>query len=802
MTKPKGLFVLLMLLMWALAPESKGQVWLYFQDSPTNDYYDASWMELTPPSELERMGSELRKFPVETTVVPQQGENCLRLRWTSKEGGSWVAIAAGDGWAAKDLTDTDTCMFYLQAAQALNRNLLPKVFMEDVLNVKTTFHDFSPWVSDLPQGSWIRVTIPMSVFLNAGDPVDFTRIKTIGFAQNSADGVEHTLYVDNMRVFKGTGITPQASAPTGVRAKGYDSHSEIRWYRNPETWVTGYQIERSFNGGSFSIAGSSAATDTLFIDFTGTAKGVYTYRVKALNTANEPSEPSVSTAATTLDFSDEQMLDMVQEYTFRYFWDFAHPASGMARERNTSGDVVTTGGSGFGLMAILTGIHRGFITRQQGVERLTQIVGFLESADRFHGVWPHWLNGQTGAVVPFSTYDNGGDLVETAFMIQGLLTVRQFLDVENPTELNLKNRITALWEGVEWDWYRRNTQNLYWHWSPTYGWQINMTVKGWNEAAIVYILGIASPTHSVPASTWAQGWAGASYYRNGRTFYGYKLDVGWDYGGPLFFAHYSFLGFDPRGKKDAYANYFVNNRNHSLINRAYCIANPKNYQGYGASIWGLTASDDPDGYAVHEPTSARDNGTITPSAALSSMPYTPNESMAALRGIYQLVGDKNWGPMGFHDAFNQSRNWYTDSYLAIDQGPIVAMIENYRSGLLWDLFMSNPEIEPALQAVGFVPDASSSDPLADKHPFITLSPNPASERVVITSHENLFPIAGVEVLNMEGRKVKATQWVGSALNKSQYSLVVDLSNLSAGIYLLRVISNQNEVVIKKLVINN
>lgn len=256
-----------------------------------------------------------------------------------------------------------------------------------------------------------------------------------------------------------------------------------------------------------------------------------------------------------------------------------------------------------------------------------------------------------------------------------------------------------------------------------------------------------------------------------------------------------------RGKKDAYANYFVNNRNHSLINRAYCIANPKNYQGYGASIWGLTASDDPDGYTVHEPASARDNGTITPSAALSSMPYTPDESMDALRGMYQLVGDKNWGPMGFHDAFNQSRNWYTDSYLAIDQGPIIAMIENYRSGLLWELFMSNPEIEPALQAVGFVPDASSADQLARHHQFITLSPNPASKSVVINSTENLFPIAEIEVLNIEGQKVTAAHWLGNAFNKPQYSVVVDVSDLPDGLYLLRVRNHQSEVVTKKLIIN-
>lgn len=791
------------LLMVSLLPfvalDSKGQVFLFFQDSPANDYLDASWMELTPPSELERMGSDLRKFPVETIVQAQQGENCLRLRWTSKTGGSWVAIAAGDGWAAKDLTGTDTCMFYLQSSGGLNRNLLPKVFMEDVNNTKTTFHDISPWTSDLTDGLWTRITVPMSLFFNAGDPVDFTRIKTIGFAQNADDGAEHILFIDNMRVFKGTGVTPAATAPTGVAADGYDSHAEVRWNQNPEAWVTGYQIERSSDGGaSYSTVGHTT-DDTLFIDWTGVNKNTFRYRVRALNTANDPSLPSDVVTATTRVFTDDEMLDMVQQYTFRYFWDFAHPSSGMARERNTSGDVVTTGGSGFGVMAILVGIHRGFITREQGVERLTKIVGFLEGADRFHGVWPHWLNGQTGNVVPFSTADNGGDLVETAFMIEGLLTVRQFLDLENPLELNLRNRITVLWEGVEWDWYRRNTQNLYWHWSPTVGWQMNMTIKGWNEAAIVYLLGIASPTHPVPATTWSLGWAGASYYRNGRSFYGYKLDVGWDYGGPLFFAHYSFLGFDPRGKKDAYANYFVNNRNHTLINRAYCIDNPKNFAGYGETIWGLTASDDPDGYMAHEPTATRDNGTITPSAAVSSMPYTPEESIAALKGLYRLIGEKNWGAMGFYDAFNQSRNWYADSYLAIDQGPIIGMIENHRSELLWNLFMSNPEIQPALDAIGFVPDASSVED-TDVADAVILFPNPARNLSTVTLQGRSSAIEEITIYDFTGRVIKV---VSLHHKEVSYNNRVQLSLhfLNPGVYALGITDSDGRITMKKLIVN-
>lgn len=398
--------------------------------------------------------------------------------------------------------------------------------------------------------------------------------------------------------------------------------------------------------------------------------------------------------------SDEQLLDKVQEATFQYFWDFGHPVSGLARERNTSGETVTTGGSGFGLMAIITGIHRGFITRSQGVERLQTIVDFLASADRFHGAWSHWMNGSTGDAIAFSSKDNGGDLVETAFMAQGLITVRQFLDANTPGESDLIDDINSLLNTIEWDWYTRDGQNvLYWHWSPDYGWEMNMQIKGYNEALIVYVLAASSENHGIQPEVYHEGWASSGGIENGNSFYGYTLPVGFDYGGPLFFAHYSFLGLDPRNLSDTYADYWTQNRNHTLINREHNIINPNNFVGYSADSWGLTASDNPFGYLAHEPT--RDNGTITPTAAISSIPYTPEESMEAMRHFYFTLGDKLWGEYGFHDAFNPTEAWWADSYLAIDQGPIVIMIENHRSGLLWDLFMTAPEVQQALNELGF-----------------------------------------------------------------------------------------------------
>jgi len=400
--------------------------------------------------------------------------------------------------------------------------------------------------------------------------------------------------------------------------------------------------------------------------------------------------------------SDNELLTLVQHRTFDYFWKYGHPACGLARERLGSGETVTTGGSGFGLMALLTGIERGFITRAQGFARLDTIVSFLSlpTTDKFHGVFPHWMNGTTGKTQAFSTNDNGADLVETAFLFQGLLTVQAYFKNGNTSEKALCQKIQTLWENVEWTWFQQNGQEkLYWHWSPTKGWVMNMPVSGWNEGLIIYVLAASSPTHPISKSVYVNGWAANGNIRNGNSYYGITLPLGEAKGGPLFFTHYSFLGLDPRNLSDTYANYFTQNQAHARINHAYCVTNPQGNYGYSARCWGLSASDIPNGYTASSP--SNDVGVIAPTAAISSFPYTPVESMTALRYFYYTLGDKIWGTYGFKDAFSLSKDWYADSYLAIDQGPIVVMIENYRTGLLWNLFMSNTDVQAGLTKLGF-----------------------------------------------------------------------------------------------------
>jgi hypothetical protein len=416
-------------------------------------------------------------------------------------------------------------------------------------------------------------------------------------------------------------------------------------------------------------------------------------------------------AAVTIPLSDEQLLDSIQYRTFQYFWDGAEPFSGMAFERIDIGNInpkkdekeVTSGGSGFGVMAILVGIERGFITREAGVERLSKIAGFLAKADRFHGAWAHWMVGETGKVKEFGNKDDGGDIVETAYLVQGLICAKNYMNQAVPKEKELAEKLAKLCNEVEWSWYQNGKPVLYWHWSPTYKWEMNFAISGYNECLIAYVLGASSPTFPLSPEAYHKGWARNGDINGETTKYGYVLKLKHNgaeaYGGPLFWAHYSYLGLDPRNLKDQYANYWNENRNQVMIDYEYCVENPKKFKGYGPDCWGLSASYSVNGYNAHMP--SNDLGVISPTAALSSFPYTPEKSMQAARHFYDKMGNKLWGPYGFYDAFSETENWYPTRYLAIDQGPIVVMIENYRSQLLWKLFMKDKDVQNGLKNLGF-----------------------------------------------------------------------------------------------------
>ncbi|WP_318763434.1 glucoamylase family protein [Aminobacter niigataensis] len=409
--------------------------------------------------------------------------------------------------------------------------------------------------------------------------------------------------------------------------------------------------------------------------------------------------------------ADDALLDLVQRQTVRYFWEGGHPVSGLARDRlkttgNKPNDLVAIGGSGFGIMAIIVAVERGWVDRVEALGRLHRMLDLLEGSPRYHGMFPHFIDGRTGATIPFRRKDDGADVVETTFLFQGLICAREYLDRSAGEEQRFRGRVNALLAQAEWDWFQRKGK-LYWHWSPKHGWAMNNPIAGWNECLLAFVLAAGSQHHAIDPGCYHNGFAAGPAFHNRREHHGIELPLGTDFGGPLFFAHYSFCGLDPRELRDRHADYWEQNVRHARINHRHCVLNPHGHQGYGADCWGLTASHGPTGYVAHAPD--RDIGVITPSAALSSFPYMPDQAMSALRGFLAKPGKRIWGRFGFVDAFCENRNWYARTFLAINQGPIVAMIENHRTGLLWKLFMSAPEVRLGLARLGFTRPSPDHD---------------------------------------------------------------------------------------------
>jgi hypothetical protein len=772
---------------------------VFFDNSLEHDAYFYSSGNASGPSTLKLVHG---KLPVETKFF-YTPPNALRLEWTSARNGGWDARIDVMRFRDREISFIGgNLFFWCYSADGIAARALPEIRISDTNSQFSRALKLREFIGDLPANHWTQVKIPLAEFATASiHDLNPNLLESVVFTQDEADKSPHTLIVDEIKidtdnataspsastagvtattntnstserhlgappsVSEGGGLdstpaqnsplsqasnprsvsnsteTQPISSPQNLKATAYERHIDLQWSPVPDDQVERYIIYRSLdNDRTYQPIGTQARGITRFTDYLGAPPRTAHYKVAASDSSYDQSPLSISASATTRAFTDDELLTMLQEESFRYYYEGAHPDSGTTLE-NIPGDdrIVATGASGFGIMALIVGVDRGFITRDEGLARLDKIVTFLEKAPRYHGGWSHFMDGHTGASLPvFSMFDNAGDLVETAFLVEGLLAARQYFHRDTQAERNLYDRITRLWTTVEWDWYRRTPDGdaLFWHWSPEFAWHINHRLTGYNEAMIVYLLAIASPKHSVPADLYYTGWAGRSAaavnyrrgwspdgnaraksaatagdeYLNGHNYFGIKLDVGVGSGGPLFYAHYSFMGFDPRGLRDRFTDYFTNNRNMALINRAWVVANPKHFAGYSADNWGLTASDGPEGYLEHAPDAPDDDGTMTPTGALSSFPYTPEASMAALKYFYREKGADIWGIYGPRDAFNESEDWISPIYMGLNQAPIVVMIENYRSGLIWKLFMSNPEIQPMLDKIGFRKDSAKSSP--------------------------------------------------------------------------------------------
>lgn len=659
------------------------------------------------------------KIPVSATMFHTPG-NALQLVYINAKNGHWQATVYHQAIRGQDKFKKATYLSFWIYPSTTDSILsdLPSV---QLMKADSSLSNKIPIRAARPN-EWQQVLVPVTSIqgMNPSDPEKM--IAVVFSQQENKSSRKQTLYIDDIEMLP-AGTTKKISGiPEITSVTGYPMHIDLTWKLPTGSGIKAVKIYRSENGTDFKPIGLQQPWVNRFADYTGTAGKKYYYRLGVLDYNYE--EPSLSKTgeASTRSISDDALMSMVQEASFRYYWEGAENNSGMSLE-NTGGrqNMVATGASGFGIMAIIAGAERSFISKTEAALRMMKIISFLEKAETFHGAYPHFINGANGKVEPFfGKRDNGADLVETSFLVQGLLAARQYFSGNNANERTIREKITSIWKKTEWVWFRQTPDSkfLYWHWSPDQGWVINHKLIGWNETMVTYLLAIASPSHAVPASMYYSGWAnqdstGRKYreawsqseagnkYTNGNSYYGVKLDAGVSTGGPLFFTHYSYLGYDPHLITDNYTNYFRNNQRIARINHRYCIENPNNYQGYSDSAWGLTASDGPFGYAVDEPVKSRDHGKITPTGAISSFPYTPEESMRALKNYYFNYGHFLWGEYGFRDAFDLNNNWCSPIYMGLNQAPMVVMIENYRSGLLWKLFMADPDIKAGMEKLQF-----------------------------------------------------------------------------------------------------
>lgn len=776
----------------------------FFTEGTDQTYYDqgivdvanlgASTFEHTNPPGLPQYND---KVPCSATAY--KGLSSLKFSYTSAVSGSWKVSIHRSGWTTADITGLDSLSFYIYSGTELPNTALPLIGLKAVkksgsAEVSSKLYKLADYNNNVQPGRWNRVKFPLSAIVSdsQNDELDYTAVKGIIFGQSESNNSSRLIFIDDIAAFKSiSNVQPVET----FSATGYDSHAELNW-QHPAIGLS-YRVYASFDRGqTFELRGETAENHYLdFVPENGRNTTV-TYRIVAV-TQEKESDPNEKTA-TIRDFSDDELLDLMQRYTFRYFWEGAHQGSGMALERtNGSGSTVASGATGMGLMAMIVAHERQYQPREEVRSRILKILYFLENCERHHGAWSHWYNANTLRTQPFSADDDGGDLVETSFVAQALVALKNYFSGTDDQSAQIRVKSEKLWKEIDWNWYRQNGQNtLYWHWSPNFNFSKNMKITGWNESLITYIMAAASPTHGISKDVYTQGWARNGNMVNKRTFYNHQISLSPDWGGPLFWLHYTHLGINPHGLKDQYADYWQECVNTAKIHHAYAVANPLNRKNYSEKCWGLTASDDPYGYTAHQPMS-NDNGTISPTAALASMPYTPEESMKALKYFYRERGKDLFGKFGPYDAFNDDVNWVKKAWLGIDQGPIVVMIENYRTKLLWNAVMKDPDVKAGLDKLGFQYEITTSTGKLPNPQSFTLSPNPGKGTVRASfSGMNPGQPLVIKVVSMDGRMV----W-SEKLTEFGNEFSFDCSAWPNGLYVVLLVNGTKQVQAKLLVQN-
>lgn len=753
----------------------------FFQEGTDSNYYNQAALDFNLLGESVFENTYAPGYPDYPGKIPcstnaYKGSTSLKFNYTSSANGNWKVHIHRSDWSAANIVDYDTLSFYLYSENGLPKTALPQVGIVCAGYNASKLYSLADYNKNIPAKVWTKITFPLPVICEDYENIacDFSRVEGIVFNQSENNDSSRLFFLDDLLVYKNMEVIPTVS---DLKVIGYDSHAELNWAHTAPSLT--YRVYASYdNGQSYELR--KELDDNYYLDFVpGKAKNsTVSYKVVSVF---QDIESQAATGATEIrDFSDDELLDMMQRYTFRYFWEGT--LSGY-EGKFSKGDFFNAGGYGMGLMTMISAYEREYEPREEIKDRIIDLLELYESLPRYHGAWAHFYNLSTRQPIPLVEGDNGADVPETSFVAAGLIALKNYFTNDDPKSVLIREKADAMWKSIDWNWFRNDGENvLYWHWSPDYGYQIGLKIQGWNECLITYIMAASSPTHSIPKEVYTEGWAGNGSMVNKRTVYGYDISLTRWMGSPLYWIHYSHLGVNPQGLKDQYCDdYWQEYVNTAKIHYEYAIDNPLGHTNYSDKCWGLTSSANPEGYGykAHHPM-YNDDGTVAPTAALSSMPYTPIESMKALKYFYRERGHElfdRWGPL---DAFNDNLNWVSDLYIDIDQAPIMIMIENYRTGLLWNLVTQDSDVMAGLEKLGFNYGTTASSGETRKKEIVKVYPNPTRDGIFIKNSEiDLNQPVELSIYGLDGRLIQV-----KSLEMNGGSTYFDCSNLSNGLYFI------------------
>ncbi len=660
------------------------------------------------------------RLPVSDSVFFTPG-NALSLKYTSSSKGDWhVGINYADSSRYYHPKNGDVLAFKLFVVSNTHADMLPKLVITQEGNSESTLINLASYISDFQSNMWLNVKIPLAdvAGLHLTDAICGIR-----FEQGGADDGTHWLYVDQVEFLPASPPSAKLSSPAVLTtAKAYDRHVDLTWQLPLTPSIRYIKIYRSEDNQQFEPVAIRPVFVQKGTDFVPYSNKTYYYKIAWVDYDYLESPFSGVLKAETKTAGDEELLDFIQAAHVNYFMERVEVNSGMhAISFGIDDATVSVKETGLSILAYIVAAKRGFVSHSVITNRLVRILGFLEGVEKYNGAFPALLDGRTGNGIFAIDSVPEGDVKATAFLMQGLLAAQQYIVGAGEGADSLTEKINAVWNGIEWNRFTIGGQEgiLLDRWSPVVGFKDALPLGGFGDDFIGYLLALASPEHAIPPVAYEEGLGvprelvddpvtmelvenqlfsvniqheedtiipqyQESTYTNDTTLYGLDIRVG-SIDESLLEAYQPFLAFDPRNKKDKFADYYANNIN---LTKAYQRRDNERGCGISLDLWGCNALSD----TLEHPALA-----INPAIACASYGYIPEEAVRSIRTLYNDYGNVLFTEYGFRKWMSSDADAIADEYDSLNQAAAVVMIENGRSGLIWELFSNHPDIKKVIE---------------------------------------------------------------------------------------------------------